>query len=111
MTRAGGIRPRSVGRWVHASECAPAVTDPATLAANAQTALNQYCGSCHGPQAPEALGAIGYINDLQKLVDKKKVKRGTADDQKKSRVLVRMYDTESPMPPAWGRLSVHGPTA
>ncbi len=74
-------------------------TDPATLAANAKTALNQYCGSCHGPQAPEALGAIGYIDDLQKLVDKKKVKRGTAEEQKKSRVLVRMYDTESPMPP------------
>ena len=87
---ASGLRDASTGA---------SAMDATALAAAAQTALNKECGACHGTQANPAQGGINYITDLQKLIDKKKVKRGAADVQQTSRVLVRMYDTENPMPP------------
>ena len=71
--------------------------DPAALAAGAKAVLEMRCASCHSPA--NAQGAVNYITDLQKLIDKKKVKRGTEDDRKKSKILTRVFDADSPMPP------------
>jgi cytochrome c553 len=69
-----------------------------TLADAAKAAIVTNCGLCHGPGS-SGDGGITYIDDLAKLVEMNKVKRGDEAAHKKSRVLVRILHPTRPMPP------------
>lgn len=70
------------------------------LATAAKASFEKACGTCHGTSAPgTGEGAINYITDLAKLVQKNKVKRGDEATRKKSRILQRINSDDNPMPP------------
>ncbi len=70
------------------------------LATAAKATFEKSCGLCHGPATPgTGEGAINYVSDLARLVQKNKVKRGDEAARKKSRVLIRINSADNPMPP------------
>jgi len=80
------------------SQLRGADTNKDTVAQAALDALQRNCSRCHGPTGNNS-GGINYITDLDQLVSKGKVRRGTDTDQRKSRILVRILSQDNPMPP------------
>lgn len=78
---------------VSASAPLPAQDTGSPLAKKVMGILRVHCGSCH---ADKSEGGIDYILDAKQLVDRGKVVPGKP---KRSRLLTRMKDADSPMPP------------
>ena len=80
------------------AESRVAAADGPALATAARGALERQCAQCPGAGSPGD-AAIDYITDLDALVSNGKVKRGTPEQQQKSRILVRLLSPIRPMPP------------
>jgi tetratricopeptide (TPR) repeat protein/mono/diheme cytochrome c family protein len=77
------------------SRAGAAEPDPRTLAQQAQALLKTHCHRCHGQDGTNE-GGFNYVLDVPQLTRRKKL---VAGNPAKSRLLQRILDPESPMPP------------
>ena len=57
--------------------------------------LSESCAQCHGPDSEQS-GSIGYITDLDKLIENRLVVPGNPQE---SKLLLKILDADDPMPP------------